>query len=76
MRRKLRRIRHTRPEWVTALNFARVYPSLQINEVLTQSINGVRFVQIHVKNWVNAWYWAKGNAEIRTIGIKPNKTNP
>lgn len=73
MKRKLRRLRHTRPEWVTALNFARLYPSAQINEVITESISGVRFVQIYIKNWSNAWYFANGDAEIRTIGIKPNK---
>lgn len=73
MKRKLRRLRHTRPEWITVLNFARLYPSAQINKVITESINGVRFVQIYIKNWVNAWYFANGEAEIRTIGIKPNK---
>lgn len=73
MKRKLRRLRHTRPEWVTALQFARVHPSAQINKVVSKISNGIRFIYIFVTNYKYAWYWAKGSAEIRTIGIKPNK---
>lgn len=73
MKRKLRRLRHTHPEWVTALNFKRIYPSIQINKVTSEISRGIRFVYINLSNFKYSWYWAIDNAEIRTIGIKPNK---